>query len=140
VSSTDCPSGSFCLGGVNPRCGLDCAASNTCPGGLTCTAITNGKLLLGHSCVPDDSFCGTHTVGTGLSCTDTWANYGNAFVANTCIGACHRHDLAWPTPVDVRLSADGIRFAVERGDMPQGQTLSAAERLRLLTWLACGAP
>ena len=61
-------------------------------------------------------------------------------LVNTCVGACHRHDLAWTTLADVRAQADGIRLSVERGNMPQGQTLSAADRLRLLTWLACGAP
>jgi hypothetical protein len=91
-------------------------------------------------CVPNDTVCGQHTVGEGLDCSDTWANYGHAFLTTTCIGGCHRHDTAWPSAGEVRASADGIRLSVERGDMPQGATLSAAERRRLLTWLACGAP
>lgn len=140
VGSADCAAGSLCLGGTNPRCGQNCAASGVCPNALVCTSINSGKMSLGQSCVPSDAACGTHTVGEGLSCTDTWANYGSDFIANTWIGACHRHDAAWPSALEVRATADTFRIAVERGDMPVGSTLTLAERRRLLTWLACGAP
>jgi hypothetical protein len=140
VSSADCAVGALCLGGANPRCALDCSAGAACPGGLACTGINNGKVMLGRQCVPSDAACGAHTVGEGLSCLDSWANYGAGFFSTTCVGACHRHDAAWTTPAAVRLSADSIRLSIENGGMPQGQTLSAAERTRVLTWLACGAP
>lgn len=140
VSSADCKSGALCLGGTNPRCGQNCATTNTCPGTLTCQSINSGKAMLGKDCIPSDAACGPHAVGEGLNCVDTWSNYGGAMMANTCVGACHRHDLSWTNVADVRASADSIRLAVENGNMPQGQTLTAAERLRLLTWLACGAP
>lgn len=141
VSSAECGAGALCLGGVNPRCGLDCSATNQCGGGAACTTYGLGKgPRLGANCPPDDVICGAHTAGEGLSCADTWANYGRTFFASTCIGACHRHDLAYERREDVAAQADAIRFAVETGSMPQGAQLSTVDRTRLLTWLACGAP
>jgi hypothetical protein len=76
----------------------------------------------------------------GLSCTDDWASYGQNFFGTVCTGACHHHDGQWPTVLEVRAWSDGIRYAVETGFMPRDANLTQAERLRLLTWLACGAP
>lgn len=141
VSSAECGAGALCLGGVNPRCGLDCSATNQCGGGASCTTYGLGKgPRLGANCPPEDAVCGTHSAGEGLACSDSWANYGRTFFASTCIGACHRHDLAYERREDVAAQADAIRFAVETGSMPQGAQLSAVDRTRLLTWLACGAP
>jgi hypothetical protein len=141
VTSSDCQPGAFCRGGATPRCSLDCAVSNTCPGTASCEFVHLGMgPLLGQTCNPDDTSCGAYVIPTTLSCTDTWANYGQHFLGTVCSSACHRHDLEWPTPADVLLSADNIRLAVESGNMPQDTTLTAQERLRLLTWLACGAP
>jgi hypothetical protein len=96
--------------------------------------------LLGQTCNPDDTSCGAYVIPTTLSCTDTWANYGQRFFGTACTGACHRHDTEWPTPADVLTAADSIRLAVETGNMPQGSPLTPQERLQLLTWMACGAP
>jgi hypothetical protein len=141
VSSADCARGGFCLGGVTPRCSLDCSATLTCPGSLSCDTVGLGTgPRPGQTCAADDSVCGPFTRRAGLSCTETWGTYGQDFFATTCVGACHRHDGAWATVDDVRAGADAIRLAVELGDMPQGALLSQAETTRLLTWLACGAP
>ena len=51
---------------------------------------------------------------------------GQRFLGTVCTGA---------TTTDVLLSADSIRLAVETGNMPQDATLTAQERLQLLTWL-----
>lgn len=141
VASAECGPGGLCLGGVNPRCGLDCSGGNQCGGGVSCTSYGLGKgPRLGANCPPEEAICGAHTAGEGLSCTDTWSSYGHAFFATNCIGACHRHDLAYERREDVAAQADAIRFAIETGDMPQGAQLALPERTRLLTWLACGAP
>ncbi len=140
VMSSDCPSGAFCIGGVAPRCGLDCRTM-ACPGTLTCDSLSVGKGgSLGQNCWPSDSACGGPRGDAGLTCTDTFANYGSAFLSNNCFGSCHRHDSDWPTAVQVRQSADAIRLSVETGLMPQGATISIAEQRRLMTWLSCGAP
>ncbi|MFO0599829.1 MAG: hypothetical protein U0228_31260 [Myxococcaceae bacterium] len=142
VTSAECGTGSLCLGGVEARCGKDCSATFTCAEGATCQSIGLGKgPRLGAQCLAADTpSCGAFTRKSGLDCSDTWSGYGQNFFATVCIGACHRHDAAWTTVTDVRLSADSIRLSVESGSMPQLQTLTEAERLRLLTWLACGAP
>jgi len=134
----NCEAGSLCLG-LLPRCGVDCS-STPCPQGATCTTITSGKLILGRQCVPDDAACGPGSVDPLLSCTDTWTGYGQGFFATTCVGSCHRHEGLWTSVGVVRAEADDIRRDVDNGSMPQDQTLSPAERARLLTWLACGAP
>jgi hypothetical protein len=76
---------------------------------------------------------------TDLTCADSWATYAASFLSSSCT-SCHRHQGQWSTLAEVRQSADAIRLTVETGAMPAGVTLSAAERLRLLTWFACGAP
>jgi hypothetical protein len=95
---------------------------------------------VGVVCRPNDAACGTRLTASVLTCTDTWSSYGQNFFLTTCIGACHRHDTWFTTVADVAALADSIRLDVETGSMPVGQTLSASEQRRLLTWLACGAP
>jgi hypothetical protein len=141
VTSTECGPGSLCLGGLEARCGRDCSTSTTCAEGAACVSIGLGKgPRLGSQCLAADTpSCGAFTRKPGLDCSDTWAGYAQNFFGTTCIGACHRHDGTWTTLSDVRSAAESIRLAVETGSMPTDQTLTAAERLRLLTWLACGA-
>jgi|GEM_PF-2993853 len=92
------------------------------------------------TCTPNDDVCGSGRTSASLTCNDTWQNYANGFFATTCIGSCHRHDQSFATVDLVRGRADAVRQKVESGAMPLDSTLSEAERLRLLTWLACGAP
>ena len=151
VGSSDCASGAYCVGGLNPRCGKACTVDTDCGANASsgsCAIITaGGGLTPGHapagiavrSCQPVDSICGNGKTRDGLACNDTWSNYAKSFFSSTCIGSCHRHDAAFDTVDKVRTSVESIRFMVDTGAMPQGQTLSDAERRRLLTWLACGA-
>lgn len=142
VASADCGADSLCLGGVEPRCAKDCSATMTCGEGAACTRYALGKGgPLGTVCLASETpSCGAFVRRGDLSCTDNWANYGQNFFATVCTGVCHRHDTEWTTVTAVRATADSIRLYVETGSMPQAMTLSAAERRRLLTWLACGAP
>jgi hypothetical protein len=162
VTSTDCATGSYCVGGVNPRCGKACTtdadctvgtATSTCApvsiGGGAATPVGGGATpsrggaaapIGNESCTPADDVCGTALTSAVLTCNDTWANYAQNFFATTCIGSCHRHDQTFPTVTAVRGLADAIRSEVETGAMPAGTPLPQADRLRLLTWLACGAP
>lgn len=141
LRSADCGAGSLCLGGIQARCGKDCSTSMQCGEGATCVTIGLGKgPRLGMQCLAAATpSCGAF-VPLSLDCRDTWASYGSGFFSTVCVGACHRHDAAWTTVGDVRNSADAIRLSVETGQMPVGQTLTEQERLRLFTWLACGAP
>jgi hypothetical protein len=141
VSSADCLPNAFCRGGLTPRCSQDCASTGTCPGTASCENVNLGiGPLFGQTCNPDETSCGPYTVPSSLSCLDDWNGYARPFFATVCIGACHRHDGAWVAQADVQASTDAIRLSVETGTMPQNATLTPAERLRLLTWLACGAP
>jgi hypothetical protein len=71
----------------------------------------------------------------GLS-TETYANFGAAFLAKYC-NSCHGFKQA-----DAQQgSATLIDVAVTSTYMPPGSpTPTAAERMELGTWLACGAP
>ncbi len=164
VASADCAAGAYCVGGLNPRCGKACSLDADCSVGTatsTCDFISiGGGLTPGgggaaspvgtatqpfagvglRSCTPSDAVCGTGKTSAMLDCSDSWDSYGSGFFANTCIGTCHRHDTTFTTVAAVRTQADAIRLEVDSGAMPQDRTLPEAERLRLLTWLACGAP
>jgi hypothetical protein len=143
VESSDCASGSACLGGTNPRCGIACTTTAGCTGGEACVYYgEGGKTPSGGTCgSPTNGLCGISLTAAGLSCADTWDSYASAvFTTTTCIGSCHRHDGQFSTVDAVRSVADTIRYVVENGIMPAGQPLSAPDRLRLLTWVACGAP
>ncbi len=141
VASSDCGAGSWCLGGVEPRCGRDCTTTMQCAEGASCLGLGIGKSpKVGFQCAAAQTpSCGAF-VRLALDCRDTFASYGATFFSTVCSGSCHRHDAQWPAVTDVRASADAIRLSVETGMMPTDQTLSVAERTRLLTWLACGAP
>jgi hypothetical protein len=165
VGSADCAPGALCVGGLNPRCGKPCSADSDCTVGTaqsTCeyVGLVGGATPVGggasppigaktqplsagiaqRSCTPSDAVCGTGKTSAALDCSDTWDNYANDFFATTCIGTCHHHDTTFTTVDLVRRQADAIRSEVESGAMPQDRTLPDADRRRLLTWLACGAP
>ncbi|MFO0727677.1 MAG: hypothetical protein U1E65_28115 [Myxococcota bacterium] len=140
VSSSDC-GGALCVGGIEPRCGLDCSHGQACSADATCDTYGLGTgPRLGSVCGPTVGACGAFVRDPSLNCSDTWDTYGQAFFVNTCIGACHRHDGAWSTVGDVRGSADSLRFAIETQSMPQAMSLTPEERRRFMTWIACGAP
>jgi hypothetical protein len=164
VESADCAFGAYCVGGLNPRCGKTCTGDSDCSLGTatsTCASVSigggatpgggaaspplggafqpaSGVALL--SCTPSDAVCGTGKTSALLTCNDSWENYASGFFSSTCIGSCHRHDTMFTTLAAVQGLADAIRLEVDSGAMPLDQTLPDAQRRRLLTWLACGAP
>ncbi len=73
----------------------------------------------------------------GGRCGDTWEGFGQPFLATTCI-SCHVHDhSSFSTEAGVRDQRARITSMVTANTMPQGQTLSAPEKARLLTFLSC---
>ena len=79
---------------------------------------------------------------SNVSCTgntDTWANYGQAFFATDC-ASCHTHNHSnqFTTQALVRGDLSGIRARISTGNMPQGITVSAADKARILAYLDCG--
>ena len=77
------------------------------------------------------------TSDAGTCGVDTWNSYAGNFFASNCV-SCHGEDLA--TYTNVSGSAKAITRAISSGQMPANKTLAAAEKARILAWLACGAP
>jgi hypothetical protein len=71
--------------------------------------------------------------------TDTYANYGQSFISTSC-RSCHQHSSQFGTQAAVVSSLSSIEAQINSGRMPQGLSLSATERSRVLGWLSCGAP
>ncbi len=153
-SDDDCnATGSFCiqdqlLGGA---CGTACAGPADCPSGFDCFQIVDGNNnLLGNNCFPTNGVscgeimppppdagvdAGTPDSGT-TSCTDSWSNYGHAFMTQHCTG-CHSSYGSYST---VSANASRIRSQVSSGRMPRGSTLPSSERTRFISWIDCGLP
>lgn len=142
----------FCLGTF---CGVDCSSDPTCGANQRCANIINSatREIVGRNCVPDvgqtcsgpdpsvaDGGVDAGTGGgtdAGVACTpDTWASYGESFFASTCSG-CHPQ---YSTRPDVVSSRSNITSRINSGSMPQGSTLSSAEKTRILRYLNCGVP
>lgn len=86
--------------------------------------------------------CGGSTTSSTADCstgTDTWANYGQAFFTTTC-RTCHEHTNQFGTQAAVLASLNSIESEISSGKMPEGTTLSASDKARVLAWLSCGAP
>ncbi|MBK7859982.1 MAG: hypothetical protein IPJ65_15440 [Archangiaceae bacterium] len=136
ADSTDCAAPALCLG--NPgHCGAACASGQPCASGSTCTSIGLGKVILGRQCMPAATACDLSTRPT-LDCSDTWANWAQAFFADNC-RSCHRHDLDFDTQANVLAQAEVVRLAVETRNMPPAIDLGAGTRRRLAVWLSCAA-
>lgn len=69
-----------------------------------------------------------------LICTDTWANYAQAFFADNC-ERCHGQF----SQSSVNATRGSISSQLSAGRMPTDRNLSANERTRILNWLSCGA-
>jgi hypothetical protein len=76
--------------------------------------------------------------GSASTCTDTWAAYGETFFVTNC-SSCHEHTGQF-SQAAVQASLASIVSQIDRGRMPQGFSLSTAEKARVLAYLACGAP
>lgn len=94
-------------------------------------------LTLPLACGPLDDTVGS-TTGASTSCTstETWASYGQGFMAANCT-RCHGQYASQST---VQASKNAISTEISLGRMPQGFALSSTERSRVIAWLACGAP
>ena len=135
MSSADCDNGGLCLGDIG-HCGADCSQGQACGDGLTCGSMSLGKAPLPLQCQPTPAACGTGRP-QGLSCTDTWAGYADGFFASNC-RTCHTGGFATPADID-----GSVRLVIDQKWMPPGggnPPLTDAERLRVLTWIACGMP
>ena len=82
--------------------------------------------------------CGGVTTATG-DCADTYSDFGSGFLATNC-RSCHQHSSQFGTQTSVQLSANQLSSEINSGRMPQGIAITAADRARVLAWLACGAP
>jgi hypothetical protein len=83
--------------------------------------------------------CGSGATAVECSGTDTYASYGQAFMASRCTN-CHQHSGQFSTQAAVLGSLNSIEAQISSGRMPEGSGLSATEQARVLAWLACGAP
>jgi len=96
--------------------------------------------------------CGSSTGSpTGSTCpsdsTLTYANFGQAFIANNCL-SCHtsREAPTLTTQAAVAANREEIDLVAAAGpssvntQMPQGGSVTTADRQKLGEWLACGAP
>jgi hypothetical protein len=86
--------------------------------------------------------------GTGGACasSDTWNGYAEQFFATNCAG-CHGAGKTPGTTVydpasysSVAGAATKIAGQISAGTMPRNATLSAADKARILAWLACSPP
>lgn len=80
--------------------------------------------------------------GTTVDCStniDTYASYGQTFMDSQC-RTCHQHASQYGTQAAVQASLTKIEAEISSGKMPEGTTLSSAEKTRVLGWLSCGAP
>ena len=95
--------------------------------------------------------CGSSGEATGATCpadsTLTYENFGQAFVLTNCL-SCHtsREQPMLTTLTAIQAHLDEIDQAAAAGpnavntSMPDGASVSTAERTKLGEWLACGAP
>jgi|APLak6261671146_1056082.scaffolds.fasta_scaffold28941_2 hypothetical protein len=83
--------------------------------------------------------CGGPTAAECASNTDTYTSYGQAFLTTTC-RSCHEHASQFSTQAAVQASLTQLEAEISSGKMPEGTSLTTAERTRVLTWLGCGAP
>lgn len=76
--------------------------------------------------------------------TDTYANYGQAFVAQNCGPSCHPAlsppDLTTQAAIQGASKADLVNQVQGIKKMPLGGTLSDDDRARFANWVNCGAP
>jgi len=97
--------------------------------------------------------CSSNGTGspTGSTCpsdsTLTYENFGQAFIANNCL-ACHsnRESPTLTTQAAVAANREELDLVAAAGpssvntQMPQGGSVTTADRQKLGEWLACGAP
>jgi hypothetical protein len=69
-------------------------------------------------------------------CTDTWANYGQAFMQANCT-RCHAQ---FTTYAGVSADSTNIRSQVSGGLMPPDFPLTASAISRFIAWIDCGMP
>jgi hypothetical protein len=82
---------------------------------------------------------GSSTTADCATVTDTYASYGQAFFTTSC-RTCHEHTNQFGTQAAVLASLTSIESEISSGKMPEGTSLSASEKARVLAWLSCGAP
>lgn len=82
------------------------------------------------------------TQTTNVECTtqtpDRWSTSVQSIVSTNC-ASCHTHQ-SYSNYSSVAADASAIASAVSSGRMPQGTSLSAADKEALVQWAVCGAP
>ena len=93
-------------------------------------------------CTSPAQSTGIQAVSCPSSSDLTYANYGKAFIADTCL-SCHagrdNPNLSTQSSVQLHLG-EILDRAVYTDAMPQNGALTTDERTLLGEWLACGAP
>lgn len=168
TSDGDCGGGNnFCISFTfGDYCGTDCS-NVTCGAGQRCANIVDSSnTVLGKDCVPaTGSTCagatgggagstgggsgsmgggagstggGTGSTDAGVCTTDTWSSWAQNFF-NTRCNSCHQHTGEF-TQAYVLSRKTSISSRINSGNMPQGSSLSAADKQRILKYLSCGVP
>jgi mono/diheme cytochrome c family protein len=97
-------------------------------------------VFLTAACGVDDTTSTTSSITADCaSNTDTWSTYGQAFFTTNC-RSCHQHTSQFGTQAAVTASLSSIKSEISSGKMPEGTTLSATDKARILAYLSCGAP
>lgn len=125
--------------------GTTAGETTTTTGASMTTGGTSSTTTGGTSSMTTGGMSGT-TTGSTCATTDTWTNYAQQFFAMNC-ASCHS-----PTGSEGTAFFDGTSYssvnthrsqissAISSGFMPQGKTLSSADKTRIETWLACNPP
>ena len=68
--------------------------------------------------------------------TDKWSGWPSSFMSNNCAG-CHGFASSYS---GVSQNAGNCNSDIQSGRMPQGGSLSDADKNRIVLWLSCGLP
>ncbi len=94
------------------------------------------------ACTSSGSSTGIELVTCATDSTLTYENYGAAFISTNCL-SCHRSNESptLATQAAVQANVENILDTTVYTDyMPDGRSLTNAQREELGAWLACGAP
>ena len=116
---------------VSPGNGATLTLSpGTAAGGAYRLTVTGTSGPLSHSASL------SWTIAAQACTTDTWSSWAHGFFGNNCVG-CHSQ---FDSYSGVSSDRSGIQSRISSGNMPQGSTLSPADKQRILKWLSCGLP
>lgn len=107
--------------------------AGTAPAGLATLTIT----ATGGGLTRTATITLTLTGPATSTCTpDTWTSWSRSFFSAHCTG-CHSWAASFSS---VKNKQSTCASYIQGGQMPQGETLTAADKTRVLKWLDCGSP